>query len=180
MKKILPAFLLVGGSIYLCGCPYDSPYNLDESPSENIDESLLGRWTTTISRPVGRHASNARGVTVFFEKRTEMEYDIVITGAIEPLKTYDLVSRDSIKGTAYLSSLGGRRFFNAYIHGKVYLAELVKDSSFVSILPLAEYFTSKLVRNSKELHKALEFHYRVALQPAYDPLFSLVKLHRQD
>jgi hypothetical protein len=37
------AFLLI---TTLCACPYNSAYQLDDEPQQNIDESLLGKWAT--------------------------------------------------------------------------------------------------------------------------------------
>lgn len=179
MKPLLPALFLITLSIFLYGCPYDSPYNLDDTPQQNIDENLLGKWTTFISKHAAERPSKKKeSVKVIFEKRTFMDYDIAITGDIEELKPYRVITNDSIKGTAYLSTIAGKQFLNAYICGKVYIAEIVKDSSCISILPLAEYFTSRYIKNSKELRTAVEFHYRVKLEPGYDPFFCLKKLQR--
>ncbi|MEO5892419.1 MAG: hypothetical protein ABIQ31_19375 [Ferruginibacter sp.] len=179
MKKTLPSFLPLVFSVFLYGCPYDSPYNLDESPLQNIDESLLGKWIAPIARPGNKkYAGKGEWVKIFFEKRTDMDYDLVITGHIEELNPYHVVTNDSIKGTAYLSAIAGKQFLNAYIHGKVYIAEVKKDNGNVSILPLAEYFTSKLIKNSRELRTAVEFHYKVQAKPGYDPFFCLKKLQR--
>jgi hypothetical protein len=115
---------------------------------------------------------------VIFSKRTDVDYNIAITGYIDELKPYHLIVNDSIKGTGYLSDVAGRQFLNAFIQGKVYIAEIKKENGTISILPLSEYFTSKLIKSSKELRTAIEFHYRVKLTPAYDPLFSLKKLQR--
>ena len=108
-----------------------------------------------------------------------MEYEIAITGYIDELKPYNLITNDTIKGTAYLSEVAGRQFLNAFIHGKVYIAEVKKENGqLFSLLPLAEVFTSKLIKSSAELRSAVEFHYKVRLKPGYDQQFSLKNLHR--
>ncbi|MEJ7587047.1 MAG: hypothetical protein WKI04_05750 [Ferruginibacter sp.] len=165
----------------LYGCPYDSPYNLHESPLQNIDEQLLGKWHAFVQRAPGKNPpAEEEKVKVIFEKRTEMDYDFVISGNINELKRYHLVTNDSIKGTAYLSTIAGKQFLNAYIQGRVYIAEVIKDTSSISILPLAEYFTSKLIKNSRELRTAVEFHYKIKPVPGYDHLFFLKKLQREN
>lgn len=165
----------------LYGCPYDSPYNLDESPLQNIDESLLGKWTTFMQQPASaKHIKREDSVSIIFSKRTDMDYDIAITGGLEELKPYHVITNDSIKGTAYLSEVAGKQFLNAYIHGRVYLAQVKKDSSSISIMPLAEYFTSKLIKNSRELRTAVEFHYMVRSAPGFDPHFCLKSLRKAD
>lgn len=178
MKKVLPVFLLLSLTFLLCGCPYDSPYNIDEAPLQNIDENLLGNWATYIKKSYDDLHSKEEPVKIIFEKRTDSEYDIIITGYIDELKAYHLIENDSIKGIAYLSAVSGKQFLNTYIHGKVYIAEVLKDGNKISILPLSEYFTSKLIKNSKELRTALEFHCKVKLTPAYDPFFSLKNLQK--
>lgn len=178
MKQLLPVLFLITLSTLLCGCPYDSPYNLDELPLQNIDESLLGKWATFIKKSDDTGHSVEEPVKIIFEKRTDQEYNIAITGYIDELKPYHLIAGDSIKGTAYLSTVGSKQFLNTFIHGRVYIAEVLKEGNMVSILPLSEYFTSKLIKNSGELRAAVEFHYRVKLSAAYDPLFSLKKLQK--
>ena len=178
MRKVLPIFFLLTLTVFLCGCPYDSPYNIDEAPLQNIDESLLGKWATFIKKSSDDLHSAEEPVKVIFEKRTAMDYNIAITGYINELKPYHIVENDSIKGIAYLSAVGNKQFLNAYIHGKVYIAEVIKDGSKLSILPLSEYFTSKLIKNSKELRTAVEYHCKVKITPAHDPFFSLKNLQR--
>lgn len=178
MKKIIPVSLLLILSVFLMGCPYDSPYNLDETPQQNIDESLLGSWATFVKKSGNAAHSKEDPVKIILSKRSDVDYDIAITGYIEELKPYHVITNDTIKGTGYLSDLSGKQFLNAYIHGKVYIAEVKREIGSISILPLSEYFTSRLVKNSRELRTAVEFHYKVKLSPGYDPFFSLKKLQR--
>ena len=181
MKPFLPFCLLLIVTVFLYGCPYDSPYNLDEAPQQNIDEELLGNWATQIAkRSEGSYTSKPEIVKIIFEKRTDMDYDFAVTGQIGALKPYHVVSNDSIRGTGYLSTIAGRQFLNAYIHGKVYIAEVLKDTAGISIMPLSEYFTSKLIKNSRELRAAVEFHYRMKLTPGYDAFFCLKKLRKEN
>ena len=145
---------------------------------QNIDESLLGKWATFIIKTDDAGKSKEEPVKIIFEKRTDMDYDLSITGYLDELKPYHVITNDSIRGTAYLSVVAGKQFLNAYIHGKVYLAEVIKDGTTISILPLSEYFTSKLIKNSNELRTAVVFHCRVKATPAHDPMFSLRKLQK--
>lgn len=178
MKRPLPLFLLIVLAAFLCGCPYDSPYNLDATPQQNIDKSLLGKWAAFIKKTDNAGHAIEEPVKIIFEKRTDMDYDFSITGYIDELKPYHVIANDTIKGTGYLSTASGKQFLNAYIHGRVYIAEVIKVGSTLSILPLSEYFTSKLIKNSQELRTAVEFHYRVKITPAHDPFFSLNKLQK--
>mgnify|MGYP000547691055 CR=1 FL=1 len=51
MKQILQLLLLFTTSLLLWGCPYESPYGIDETAQENIDEDLLGSWATYVTKP---------------------------------------------------------------------------------------------------------------------------------
>lgn len=179
MKQLSAFTLLLSLGTILTGCPYDSPYCIDPVPLLPIDESLLGKWTAFVEKPGDETHFREEPVTIIFEKRTEMEYEIAITGYIGELKRYNLITNDTIKGTAYLSEVSSRRFLNTTIHGKVYIAEIKKEKGqLFSLLPLAEVFTSKLIKNSSELRSAVGFHYKVRLKPGYDQQFSLKSLKR--
>jgi hypothetical protein len=178
MKHLIPiSFLLVMATV-LSGCPYESPYNIDDAPQVPIDESLLGKWTAMVAKPGIEKHGKPGPVNLLLDKRTDMEYDVVITGDISELKPYRVLRNDSIKGTAFISTVADKRFLNAFINGRVYIAELVTQNNNVSILPLAEYFTSKLIKNCKELRAAVSFHYKVRLTPGYDRGFALNNLQK--
>ena len=178
MKPLLPLLCLTALVITLCSCPYDSPYNLTEVPLQTIDENLLGKWATMVAKPGNDKQHKEEPVKVIFEKRTAMEYDVSITGYIDELKPWNVISNDSIKGTAYLSAVAGKQFINMFVKGRVYIAEIIKDSTLLSIMPLVEHFTSKHIQNSSELREAVEYHYKVRLKPGYDPAFALRNLQR--
>ena len=179
MKHFVQALLLFVLTTFLCGCPYCSPFNLDETPLLNIDEDLVGNWITSPANlKTSSNYLDQKNVIIIFKKRTDMEYDVAITGYIHELRPYHLIHNDTINGTAYLSAIANRRFLNTFISGKVYISEIIKTNQTISILPLAEYFTSKLIKNSKELRSAVEFHYKVVLKPGYDHAFSLQNLQK--
>ena len=179
MKQLSAFTLLILLGTILTGCPFDSPYCIDTEPLLPIDESVLGKWAALVEKPGDDKHFREESVRIIFEKRTDMEYEIAITGYIGELKPYNLITNDTIKGTAYLSEVAGRQFLNAFIHGRVYIAEVKKENGqLFSLLPLAEVFTSKLIKNSRELRSAVEFHYKVRLKPGYDQQFSLKNLQR--
>src|SRR4051812_12998768 len=114
MTPIVRSILLIIVTACLYGCPYESPYNLDETPMQNIDEGLLGKWTTLIEQPgQAKHTQKDDAVSIVFLKRTDMEYDIAIMGHLEELRPYHVITDDSIKGTAYFSVVAGKQFLNA-------------------------------------------------------------------
>ena len=178
MKNQFYFLLLFTGIIFLYGCPYDSPYGIDEEPQQYIDESLLGKWATTVPRPSDDKHYREDSVKIVFEKKTEMEYDIAITGYLDELKPYRVISNDTIKGTAFLSVIDSRQFLNAFIHGKMYIAEVKKENKNLSIFTLHEHFTAKYIKNSAALRTAVGFHYKSRATPSYDDWFVLKDLQK--
>ncbi len=178
MKSLLHPALLVLLCIVLWGCPYDSAYSIDEEPQQPLDESLLGKWATFVTRPTYVNEYTEAPVKIIFDKRTEKEYDVAITGYIDELKRYRVSENDTIKGTAFLSVIDKRYFLNAFIKGKVYIAEVKKQGNSLDILTLAEHFTSKYVKNSDGLRTAIGYHYRTRSSPMYDDFFVLKNLQK--
>ncbi len=180
MRQFLRVILFFMVPVILCGCPYDSPYGIDKQATENIDESLLGRWSGLVSKPCNEGQYKEDTVTIIFSKNTDLEYNIAIIGFINELKPYHVITNDSIKGTAFISIAAKRQFLNAFIKGKMYIAEIKKDNNSLAIFCLAEHFTSKYIKSSLELRQAIEFHYKIAARPSYDDYFIVKKLQKID
>lgn len=178
MKQFLRIILFFILPIVLWGCPYDSPYGIDKTATEDIDESLLGSWAGIVSKPFNDGQYKEDTVKIIFSKNTDLEYNIAITGYINELKPYHVITNDSIKGTAFVSIVAKKQFLNAFIKGKMYIAEIKRDNNSLSILCLAEHFTSKYIKSSTELRQAVEFHYKIAGTVSYDDYFILKKLQK--
>ena len=177
--NLLTTTLLLSLCIILWGCPYESPYAIDREAQQLIDESLLGKWAALIPRPSDDRHYREEPVKIIFEKRTDMEYDVAITGYIEELRRSRVITNDSIKGTAFLSVIDNRQFLNTFIHGKVYIAEIKqKDNNSLDIMTLAEQFTSKFVKNSDALRNAISVHYKTRPAPVYDDWFLAKNMQR--
>jgi hypothetical protein len=171
MRKIIPLLFLPLVCIVLWGCPYDSPYGIDAAAQENIDESLLGSWATFVSKPAYDQQHAEDPVKIIFSKNTDQEYYIAITGYIDELKPYHVITNDTIKGTAFISTVSSRQFLNCFIKGRMYLAEINRRDDNLSILCLAEKFTVRYIKNSKDLRREIEFHSRFDAVPTYDDFF---------
>jgi hypothetical protein len=180
MQQFLRVMLFFFVPVILWGCPYDSPYGIDATAQGNIDESLLGSWAAFVSKPCTEGQYKEEPVEVIFSKNSDLEYNIAITGFIDELKPYHVITNDSIKGTAFISTVSKRQFLNAFIKGRMYIAEIKKDNSALSVFCLAERFTSRYVKSSTELRKAIEIHYKIAASPAFDDYFVLKKLRKVD
>jgi hypothetical protein len=170
MKKVFEIALLFSLSVSLCSCPYSSAYYIDEAPGIYVEDALLGSWSTFIKKP---GSSREDPITLTLSKRTDTEYNIAFTGSLDILRPYVIVSADSISGTAFMSTVGNRQFLNIRIHSRIYIAELRLKGNNLSLLPLAENFTSKMIFNSSALRNSIDFHYKTRVHPMLDNDFCL-------
>lgn len=178
MKLFTYITILCLCTVLCCGCPYESPYAIEEIPQENIDEKLLGKWAAFVTKPSDDKHFKEDPVKLIFEKRSDLEYNIAITGYIDDLKPYKVIVNDSIKGTAFIATIGKQRFLNTNIYGRIYIAELKITNNGISILSLAEHFTAKYIKSSIALKTAIEFHYRTRTMPIYDDWFVIKNLQK--
>ena len=170
MKRALEILVLFFLSVSLCSCPYSSPYNLDQEPGIYVDDALLGSWSTLVKRPNGLMPEP---VTVTFSRRNDMEYDIAFSGNLNDLKPYMRIINGTIAGTAFMSAVGSKQFFNIKLNSRVYIAEVILKDGHLSLLPLAEHFTAKLIFSSEALRNSVDFHYKTRVHPTLDEDFCL-------
>lgn len=170
MKGVLKISLLYFLSVSLCACPYSSPYYLDEKSSMYIEDALLGKWVTYIKKP---RSSREEEVYLTLTKRTDTEYYFSVTGQLDELRPYNMLISDSLTGRAFMSTVDGRQFFNITINNRVYIAELILKDDKLSLLPLSDSFTAKMIFNSTELRKSIEVHYKTRVHPLLDDNFCL-------
>ena len=170
MKKLLEISLLFFLCVTLCACPYSSAYYLDETPGINVDDNLVGRWITFVKKP-----NNNREEAVYcnLEKKNDTEYNISFSGNLDELRPYKYITSDSLTGTAFVSTVNNRQFLNIRINSRVYIAELEFKDDKLSLLPLAECFTAKMIFNSAALRKSVEVHYKTRVRPTLDDDFCL-------
>lgn len=170
MKKIGEISLIFLLITSLCSCPYSSPYSLDTEPGIYVEDALLGSWITMISK---KNSSRQEAVYLTLTKRTDTEYNIAFSGYLDDLKPYKITSSDSLKGTAFMSTVGGRQFLNININSRVYISELRLKDDRLSLLPLVEHFTSKMIFSSSALRSSVDFHYKTRVHPMFDEDFCL-------
>ncbi len=174
LQSRLRFLLLFPLLISLCGCPYSSSYKLDAEPTQNAEEELVGNWATMVTTASGKEGP----VKMIVRKKNDMEYSIDFTGDIYDMKTFGIVTQDSIKSNAFISNASGFRFLNISIQGQTYIAEFVLKDNRLSLLPLAEKFTAKLIRSDSDLRNAVEFHFKTRAKPVYDEPFCLREMVR--
>ncbi len=170
MKKLLEISLLFFLSTSLCSCPYSSAYYLDETPTIYVEDALVGTWVAFIKKP---NSNREEAVYLSLSKKTDTEYNISFSGNIDELLPYKYITSDSLAGTAFMSTVGDRQFFNININSRVYIAELDFKGDKLSLLPLAEHFTAKMIFNSAALRKSVEVHYLTRVHPILDDEFCL-------
>lgn len=175
MKTGFTILLVCSLNILLCSCPYSSPHKLDDNPGINVDEGLLGKWAAVMKI---NGSGREEPVKLILSKKTETEYNIAFTGYLDPLKPFHVIKADSVKGTAFMSLIGDKQLMNITIRADVYIAELKYTNHTLSLLPLSEHFTSKMIFNNTALRNAVEFHYKTRVRPMYDEDFCLTGLVR--
>ena len=175
MKTLFSILLLHLLSICLCSCPYSSPYKLDDGPNIYIEEDLLGKWATFIKKT---GSESEEPVKLILSRRSDMEYNIAITGYLDELKPFNVVHADTVKGTAFISAIDDKQFLNITINTNVFIAELKYRENKLSLLPLVEHFTSKMIFNNTALRKSVEVHYKTRVHPMYDDDFCLKDMVR--
>ena len=170
MKKLFEISLLFFLCLTLCACPYSSAYYLDETSGMNVQDALLGKWTTYMKKP---GSSGEEEIYLSLSKKTDTEYHISITGNLNELRPYRVLISDSLTGTAFMSLVDNRQFLNININSRIGIAELRLKDDKLSLLPLAENFTGKMVRNTADLRKSVEVHYKTRVHPLLDDDFCL-------
>jgi hypothetical protein len=170
MKTMFSIFTILGLAVLLCGCPYSSIYSIDESPTIYVEDVLLGKWATYVKKP---GFNKEEPVKMILTKKSDIEYNIAFTGYLDELKRFGVVSSDSINGTAFMSTVGKYQFLNINIKNKIYIAQLVVKDETISLLPLVEHFTAKMVHNNTGLRTAVDYHYKMRVHPLVDEEFCL-------
>lgn len=135
-----------------------------------MEDVLLGKWATFVKRP---GTNREEPVKLILSRKTETEYNIALIGYTDELRQFHVVTADSVMGSAFMSTIGDKRFFNINIKSKIYIAELKLEDDKLSILPLVEHFTSKMIFDNTALRNSVDFHYRTRVHPMYDDDFCL-------
>ncbi len=162
-------------ALLLCGCPWRSPWQLDAAPQLPADETLVGKWAAFVQKT---RSGKAEPVKVIISAHTNTEYNIYITGYLDELRMFRGFNTDTIKGTGFLSAVGNHQVLNVHIQQDVYLCEVAWEKGKLSLLPLSEHFTQKMIKSNTVLRQALEFHYKTRLRPVYENEFCLLNMVR--
>ena len=168
-KKLYYYPFLISVILLLYACPFSSTYKLDAEPGIATEDVLLGNWATMITTRRGKQ----QPVKVILSKKNDTEYNIDFTGYFYDLKPYRVITNDSIRGTAFMSTVSNRQFLNIEIKGQTYIAAVIYKDDKLSLLPLAEKFTAKYIKSNEELRLAVEVNLATRVSPVYDEAFCL-------
>lgn len=170
MKKIFEIFCLFVLCMVLCGCPYSSAYYLDETPGIYVEDRLLGKWLAYVHAP---GSTTEEALYLSLGKKTDTEYNISFSANFEQLLPVKIPDSDSLSGSAFMSTVNNRKFLNIRLGARVYIAEMTLIDDKLSLLPLAEHFTGKMIFNSQELRASVYVHYKTRVHPILDDDFCL-------
>ena len=169
--KNLIAWLLILPIVFLLyGCPYSSAYKIDQEPSIPVEDIFIGKWATI--------APNGTAIKMIIDKKNDYEYNINFTGNLNELKQFNIAKNDTLKTTAFVSEAATRRFLNIRLFSQYYIAEFIYKNDKITLLPLCEHFTSRLIKSDAEIKSSLEQHYQTRLYPLYDDEFCLRDMKR--
>jgi hypothetical protein len=173
MKLLLKFSGLYCIAIMLYACPYSSTHTLDDTPTIYVEDNLVGSWAIFVKKPTN---NKQEPVKLILTKKNDTEYDVAFTGSINELKRFRVVEKDTIKGTAFMSTVNGKQFFNIKIKNDNYVAEIILKKGTLSVLPLSEHFTAKMIMSNADLRNSVAFHYHTRVLPMYDDEFCLKEM----
>ena len=173
MKFFIRFISAASACMLLYACPYSSTHVLDETPGIYVEDDLLGNWATFVKKPV---SGKQEPVKVILSKKNDTEYNISFTGSLSELKPFRVIDKDSINGTAFMSTVGGKQFFNITIKDNIYIAEIIFKKGLLSLMPLSEHFTAKMIMTNADLRNSIEVHYKTRVIPLYDDDFCLKEM----
>lgn len=139
-----------------------------------IEDDFMGKWAVMLQA----YDNSEYPVKLVIDKYTEYEYQLVFIGDWKQMAPRRVPFTDSIKGTGFISQVGDRRFFNIKLKNEYYIAETFVKNGKLSLLPLRDHFTNRIIKKQPELRAELEWHYYARIKPMYDESFCLKDMER--
>lgn len=185
-RAMIVFFLL----LTLQGCPYATHCFIDTNPQNQVNENYLGKWQGELVDENGLKKT----IKLDINKIDDYYYEFLFHGFFFPKpkakknifgffkkkkKEYQTVE-DTIRCSAYASYVMEREVLNIEVQGINYLAEISLKDNNLTLLPISEKFSSKVILSDFELREAMEFHFKSRLFPSYDEAFCLRNMRRQN
>lgn len=162
--------------IVLCGCPYHSVHRLDTQPQIQVDERYLGNWEGSITDETYGKRTDFK---MILSRKNDFEYNMNFIGLFGRVNKKNIPQIDTVKSCAFISEVNNRLFMNVILDARVYIAEFIYHNDEISILPMAEEFTSFIITKDEQLRNVLEYHFKTRLHPSYDESFCMRNMKRE-
>lgn len=162
--------------ILITGCPYHSSLPIEDSPSNNINTSYLGKWKGFYSDEVTGEKTNVR---LEIGALSENEYSFILIGRI--LKRNDKRKNpliDTLSAKGFISIVNNNQILNIKFRDQIYLSVFSHSNDNISIMPLSDHFTSFMIRNTQQLRDVLSYHFKSRINPTYDESTCLKNMTR--
>jgi hypothetical protein len=175
-RLILNSVIGFASMILITGCPYHSSHSLEDSPSNSINTSYLGKWRGSITNEVTGEQTNLR---LEISSVSETEYSFELIGRI--LKRTDKKKRvliDTLSATGFISQVDNRQILNIKFRDQIYLSDFTYTNDKISIMPLSDHFTSFMIRSNKQLRDVVAYHFKSRINPMYDESACLKNMTR--
>jgi hypothetical protein len=168
--------LLIVTMVMLTGCPYSTFRQLDEQPQFPTQPIFLGVWNgTSINESSGKRTA----VELHISGQDEFHYGLKFIGFFGKVDRKKRPLLDTVQATAFMSQVDQRNILNIKSDGRTFLVVFEYDEKDqISLLPLAEQFTSFFIQNNADLRKAVSNHFKTRLFPAFDETFCLRNMRR--
>ncbi len=172
---LLMVIVITALAMGLCGCPYNSVYQLDDTPQIAVDTELLGNWETYMELEIGHPQKITLNLSTSDDPN---QYNISCSGYFGRKNKKGVAQKDTISGVAFFSDVKQRRFVNVQLFKRTYIAEFVYENDEISFLPLSEHFTTFIIKSNLTLRRLIDYHFDTRMYPLYDETFSLQKMKR--
>jgi hypothetical protein len=175
-RLIFKSVIGMASLFLITGCPYHSPHSLEDSPSNSINTSYLGKWKGSMTDEVTGEQTHVR---LEIKPFSENEYSFELIGRI--LKRTDKKKRpliDTLSAIGFISQVDNKQILNIKFRDQIYLSDITYTNDKISIMPLSDHFTSFMIRSSKQLRDVVSYHFKSRINPTYDESACLKNMTR--
>lgn len=160
--------------IFLCGCPYHTSFTIDKHPLTEIDTNYIGNWKGKL---IDELYGNTLPIKINITGTDNFNYNLIISGKFGSSNNKNLIE-DTIVATMFVSIINNKQIANIMLDNRVFFADVSYQNDQISFLPLADNFTSFLVKTNTELKYRIAYHFKTRLNPLYDESFCLRNMTR--
>ena len=175
-KNSLLMLLMVLIVFFFTACPFSTFRQLDDTPQVQVEPTLFGVWSGVAQNEV---TGKRTQVELHISGEDDFHYKLQFIGFLGRTDRKRRPLLDTVDAKAFMSVLEDRTFLNVRVDGRTYLAEVKHDQKDeLTLLPLAEQFTSFGIRTTEALKKVVINHFKTRLAPLYDESFCLRSMKR--